>query len=192
MKKILISALVLALIFCASSCAAEKSVRKGVSETSMTGAIAGATVDPSSTEEDISKKYSSPIRTEAATEEMTGAPGIDVDLASMSSTVVYAEVYLMVTTPEDYVGKTIHMRGTYKSTYFDETDTHYHYCVIKDATACCQQGLEFIWSGEHAYPADYPAEDAEVEISGVYSSYEELGQTYYCVSTDAIELVGQE
>ncbi|MBQ9066103.1 MAG: hypothetical protein IJ133_01055, partial [Clostridia bacterium] len=37
--------------------------------------------------------------------------GIDIDLLSMSNTMVYTVVYSIVVSPEEFVGKTIRMRG---------------------------------------------------------------------------------
>lgn len=113
---------------------------------------------------------------------------IDIDLTIMSSTMVYVEVYNMMTQPEDYLGKTIKVRGEYYVSYYDVTEQYYHFVVIADATACCTQGLEFVWQGEHIYPEDYPADGKEIELTGVFSSYEEEGITYYCIDTDTIHI----
>ncbi len=40
-------------------------------------------------------------------------PGIDVDLTTLSGTMVYSEVFNMIANPEDYVGKTIKMQGQF-------------------------------------------------------------------------------
>lgn len=109
-----------------------------------------------------------------------------VDLTVLSSTMVYAEVYNMMSYPEDYLGKTIKMIGLYYPGYFEQTDKTYHFAVIADAAACCSQGIEFIWNGEHKYPDDYPEEGSIIEITGIFKSYEESGETYYYVATDEI------
>ena len=111
---------------------------------------------------------------------------VDVDLTRLSSIMVYSEVYNMVTSPDDYMGKTVKMKGLYYASYYDETDQYYHYIIIEDATECCQQGLEFIWSGTHNYPEDYPEDGTEVEVNGVFGSYEELGITYYYIAVEDI------
>lgn len=111
---------------------------------------------------------------------------VDVDLASLSSTMVYAEVYNMMMTPEDYVGKTIKMKGLYYASPNPEMDIIYHFVIIEDATACCAQGLEFIWNGEHTYPEDFPSSEVPVEVTGVWGSYEELGNIYYYVAADSV------
>ncbi len=115
-----------------------------------------------------------------------GDGSVDVDLTALSSTMVYAEVYNMMTDPDAYMGKTIKMSGQYYSSYFEETEQYYFFVVISDATACCQQGIEFIWNGEHTYPEDYPEDGTEVEVTGVFGSYQELDQTYYCLTVDDI------
>ena len=115
--------------------------------------------------------------------------GVDIDLTALSSTLVYAEVYNMMMSPEDYMGQTIKMKGTYHPLYFEETGKYYHYVVIEDAAACCQQGIEFIWDGEHVFPDDYPLEGTEVEVVGVFDTYEELGERYPYVATDEIKII---
>lgn len=115
---------------------------------------------------------------------------IDVDLTVLSSTIVYGEVYNMMITPEDYVGKTVKMRGAfaiYQTFLPDGTpdpDDIYFACVIADATACCVQGIEFLWSGEHVYPDDYPALDSEITVTGEFQTYTEDG-FLYCHLIDA-------
>jgi hypothetical protein len=113
---------------------------------------------------------------------------IDVDLTTLSSTMVYAEVYNMMTVPNEYMGKTIKMGGQYYANYYEETGLYYHCVIIADATACCQQGLEFKWNGDHTYPDDYPADNSEIEVVGVFGSYDELGQTYYYLAVDNITI----
>ena len=61
-----------------------------------------------------------------------GADGIDVDLTTLSQTMVYSEVYNMMETPEDYVGKTIKMRGLYSYYYDEGTKNEYHACIVQD------------------------------------------------------------
>ena len=111
---------------------------------------------------------------------------IDVDLTALSSTMRSAEIYNMQARPAGYVGKTVKMRGNYFSSYSEEKDTQYHFVLIPDAAACCQQGMEFIWTGEHTYPDDYPEINQYIEVIGVYDVYEEDGNFFYYVATEGI------
>ena len=113
--------------------------------------------------------------------------GVDVDLTLMGSDLVYATVYQMMSKPEEYEGKTIRIEGKYYASYYPITDKYYNYCLIADALACCSQGLEFELAGGTVYPDDYPADQSEVVVTGVFETYtEEAGQTfYYCRLRDA-------
>lgn len=122
-------------------------------------------------------------------EKSAASENVDVDLTVLSSTVVYGEVYNIMTQPDEYMGKTIKMSGSYYAAHSDETNQYYHYIIIADAAACCQQGLEFIWSGDHKYPEDYPKDETKAEVIGVFSSYEELGHTYYYLAVNNITLL---
>ncbi len=99
--------------------------------------------------------------------------GIDIDLTKLSSVLVYSQVYEIMYAPEDFVGKTIRMQGTYSSYYDEGTDTLYNACIIRDATACCAQGIEFVLTDDYAYPEDYPKDGDEVTVTGVFDIYEE-------------------
>jgi hypothetical protein len=114
---------------------------------------------------------------------------VDIDITKLSSTMVYAEVSNIMASPDDYMGKTIKVRGKFNASYFDQTDKYYYYVVVSDATACCQNGIEFIWNGSHIYPDDYPAANSEIEVVGTFSSYVELDTTYYYLSIDSITVI---
>ena len=106
-------------------------------------------------------------------------PGvIDLDLTTMSSTMVYSNVLQMMMTPEAYQGATIRLRGNLTYYRDEETGREYFAAVIQDATACCAQGIEFVWKGEHHWPQDYPPEDTEVTVTGVFDLYEENDNLY--------------
>lgn len=115
----------------------------------------------------------------------SGAPGSgsgdssdQLDLTKLSSTMVYSEVYNMMTTPQDYVGKTVTMRGQFAIYQGETPDKVYYAVIIPDATACCSQGLEFVLAGEDTYPEGYPEEGQELTVTGEFQTYEEEGQTY--------------
>ena len=70
---------------------------------------------------------------------------VDVDLTVLSSTMVYSEVYNMMMTPENYIGKVVRMNGlcsTFESVAVDGQEARVYYtCIIFDATACCSHCL---------------------------------------------------
>ena len=100
---------------------------------------------------------------------------VDLDLTQLSSTMVYSEVYNIMTRPEDYVGQTIRMEGQCLSAYYEPTKTTYYSIVVQDATACCAQGIEYILSDGQTYPAD----GGDATVVGRFESYDEEGTVWY-------------
>ena len=107
------------------------------------------------------------------------ASAVDIDLTVLSSTMVYSEVYNMMTDPESYIGKTIKAKGPFSYYYAEEAQKYYFAVIIADATACCSQGLEFVLEGDYTYPDDYPEVGEEITIEGVFNTYYE-GTYLYC------------
>lgn len=105
---------------------------------------------------------------------------IDVDLTTLSSTMVYSEVYNMLTEPERYEGKTVRMAGGYSAFLDENTGTIYRVCMIADATACCAQGMEFILTDDN-----YPEMESDITVVGTFQTYTENG-TQYCHLVDAV------
>jgi len=103
---------------------------------------------------------------------------IDLDLAGMSGTIVYAQIYNLLCDPFPWLGRIIRMAGYYS--FYEDTEhgTVYHACVIPDATACCAQGIEFVLAGEFAWPDDYPEAGEDITVTGRLEMYEEDGYSY--------------
>ncbi len=112
---------------------------------------------------------------------------IDIDLTKLSATMVYTEVYNMMTYPENYVGKTVKMTGQFASLYDEMNDVYYFACIVKDATACCAQGIEFVTTDDFSYPDNYPVEGEDVTVVGVFDTYWE-GNLIYCTLRNSLLL----
>ena len=148
------------------------------------------------TETTESEKASSDVESNKGIEDtISGAENVrdtdetvDYDLTQMSSDMVYATVYQMMVTPEEYEGKTFRIDGNFYATYYEATKKYYFYCIIQDATVCCAQGMEFIWDdGSHIYPDEYPEDNAEIVVEGTFETYREDGdENLYCRLSDAI------
>lgn len=114
----------------------------------------------------------------AQTEKANNDRPVDLDLTAISGTVVYSQVYDMMMQPEAYLGQKIRMRGNFSYYQDPDTGTEYFAAVIADATACCAQGIEFVWKGEHSFPQDYPPLDTEITVTGTFGTYIENGYMY--------------
>lgn len=129
-----------------------------------------------------------PTATPATTPEPTATPnldGIDVDLTTLSSTMVFAEVSAMVRTPEDYLGKTVRMEGqlaVYPANPALGID-YFYTVMIQDATACCQAGMEFVWDG-----GTLPAEGTNLTVTGTFASYDCGGLPSYHIVANTVEV----
>ena len=128
-------------------------------------------------------------RTEAPTAPQKGAASngllIDIDLTAMSASMVYAQVYDMLTHPEEYLGKTVKMAGQF-AVYQGDT-RNYYACVIADATACCAQGIEFLPASALTYPDEFPSLDTYITVIGTFDTYREENYEF-CQLIDAILL----
>ena len=129
---------------------------------------------------ETTENVSSITPTEKKTE--TAGP-VDVDLTKLSATMVYSEVYNMLSSPEKYLGKTIKMTGRFNC--INENNRYYFCCIISDATACCAQGLEFVLKDGGKYPDDYPPLESEITVTGIFDTYME-GTTPYCQLINAV------
>ena len=126
---------------------------------------------------------------ESGTSETGGKSKVNVDLTVLNDTMAYAQLENILGDPDKYFNKTIRASGDYSVVYPEIGGQHYHLIAIGDATACCQQQIEFIWKGKHEYPADYPAQGDKIEICGIFTSYTENGQKYYCIKTDDVVIL---
>ena len=178
MKKLFCVVLIVLTLTSLSACGSEKD--KGTTD--------NQAPNPSVSQNQTTEKSSESAPTTSKSAQ--SADGIDVDLTKLSSTMVYSEVYNMMNAPGDYIGKTIKMKGQFAIGYVYNTDgtpdesTARFACVIADATACCSQGLEFILTGEHTYPNDYPELGSEITVTGTFEVYTENG-FQYCRLVDA-------
>ena len=134
-----------------SSVSGKKKVNNGKSVNDVLEKQTKAEEQKEQTEEKDKKKESTD------TSENTGTEDVDYDLTEMNSDIVYATVYQMMVEPEQYEGKTIRIDGIYYISKDEATGNTYHFCVIKDALACCAQGLEFVRKNEEELSdEDYP------------------------------------
>ena len=67
---------------------------------------------------------------------------VDVNLSIMNSTMTYSKVYDMMYYPENYQNMVVKMTGVFN--VYEGSSKVYPAVIIKDATACCSQGIEFI------------------------------------------------
>ena len=103
---------------------------------------------------------------------------VDIDLTQLSTTMLFSEISEMNYNPEDYIGKTVKIKGQFAAYPKDDKTGYYTVALVSDVTACCSQGLEFILAGKDSYPKGYPEEGSEITVVGSFETYQEYGETY--------------
>jgi len=120
-----------------------------------------------------------------SSDKSSSKPTVDIDLTTMKKTMVYATVNDMMMHPDKYMGKTMKMSGLHDRSYDYQTGKYYHYVVIEDATACCQQGMEFVLPEQYK-EEDYPKLNTKIDVVGVFDSYDEDGVSYFYIEAERV------
>ncbi len=89
---------------------------------------------------------------------------VDYDLTQLSNTIVYSQVFDMLSNPSKYDGKIFRLQGILTSYKDDETNETYYACIVPDASVCCSEGLEFVIIQGNSYPLP----GTEIFVTGVF------------------------
>ena len=109
----------------------------------------------------------------------------ELDLTGMSGTMLYTMIYNMMTQPDDYLGRTIHVKGQFSAYVDEKSGRSYYACYIADAAGCCAQGLEFFPAAVLTYPDDFPEPGTDISVRGELALMQEENGFQYLVVKDA-------
>ena len=98
---------------------------------------------------------------------------VDIDLTVMSSTMIYSTVFQFLIDWETSEGKIVKIKGDYTPFFRKEKQKLYHNVIVRDATACCKEGLEFVWGDGNHFDSEFPPSGTEVIVTGVFELYYE-------------------
>lgn len=108
---------------------------------------------------------------------------IDYDLTNMSSTMIYAEVFNMLIEPEKYENKRVKMKGFF-TIYNEGSNDEVYSVIVPDATACCQQGIEFFYD----FKDNKPVANSEITVTGIFNVHMlNDGISYNYIKAEKIE-----
>lgn len=187
MNKIKYRMLILGTGICLlTGCGREDSVKQTMeTQNAVDKVLNSQTTETDSTETETVGMWQTEKTTEMGT--MTeaaeaGADGVDVDLTVMGSDMVYATVFQMMSVPDQYIGKRVRMKGNHYGAYGETAGRYFHYCVIKDAMACCQQGIEFMMGDTpDTDQSEYPENNTDIIVEGTFETYTvENDENVYC------------
>ncbi len=132
-------------------------------------------------DEILAETAPTPAPTPAATTGPYKTQGaVEVDLSAMSVTMIYANLYMMVTMPEDYLGKNIKMTGEFD--VYESPDGEVYFAVaVTDEEACCRQGFALEFLDDSSYPNGFPAANSEITVVGRFEAMQhpDWSMTYY-------------
>jgi len=94
---------------------------------------------------------------------MTATEGVDFDISVMNANMVYAQVFDMMMQPEVYKDKIIRISGDYYRLP-DNKGNMTNAVIIRDALACCQQGMEFKWD----FGETVPERETHITVTGPF------------------------
>ena len=94
---------------------------------------------------------------------MTATEGVDFDISVMNANMVYAQVFDMMMQPEVYKDKIIKISGDFYQLP-DNKGKMTNAVIIRDALACCQQGMEFKWD----FGEEVPAQETHITVTGPF------------------------
>ena len=96
---------------------------------------------------------------------------VDYDLTQLSNTVVYSQVFDMLSNPSKYDGKIFRLQGILTSYEDDETNETHYSCIVPDASVCCSEGIEFVIIEGNTYPLP----GTEIFVTGIFEKYNRNG-----------------
>lgn len=93
-----------------------------------------------------------------------------VDLTGANDTSAYAFLVSLSLSPDEYVGKTLRLKGAFRSFYDEERDVLYMACFVSDATLCCAQGI-YLLPDVRPSAESLPPDGAAVTVEGVVAPF---------------------
>jgi hypothetical protein len=96
----------------------------------------------------------------------------------MPQKLAYTTANRMNMMSEEYLGQIVKMNGICSIFHDEKRDIYFFTCEINDETACCTLGIEFELLDDYKFPDDFPKENDEVTVVGVFDTYKEGARTY--------------
>ena len=88
-----------------------------------------------------------------------------LDLSRMNSTILFAKLYEISQSAEEYKGKTFRMNGYYELAKDEIDGKKYHVLLLSDAAACCNFSFEMEWDAHEKIPK----KGSQVTVEGIFN-----------------------
>ena len=114
---------------------------------------------------------------------------VDLDLAALGPLMAYATIKNISLTPEDHLGTTIRVMGSYFNFFSPDIEEYVHFIFV-DEGECCEQGFEIRMEDGWGNPEEFIDLGTKIEVVvGVYSVSEENGRKSFYLSVTPDYLV---
>jgi len=114
---------------------------------------------------------------------------VDIDLSELSMTLIEAEYQRIVSSSEEYKGKTIKLYGSYQAMQIDNDGNVAHFIIVIPGDECCQMGFEFKRDESYSFPDDYPSQNSMILITGKLDKHERFGASYTYIDVNEFTVV---
>ena len=96
------------------------------------------------------------------------------------------ELDTILITPDEYLNKTVVLKGVYENNAFEGSPSIRHMCVVKNEDDDYQTFIEFVLKDGQAYPSE---EGREITIKGKFEAYDnDCGGSFYrLVNAEIVE-----
>ena len=116
---------------------------------------------------------------------------VDIDLTGFNANMLYAEVYNMEMNSDDYEGKSVRLTGEF-ACYIKNLDENGNpiaeeevfVCLVSDAMACCQSGMEFIPEPDAKFWQERPPKGSPITVTGVFHTFAIEGVWFKSIRLD--------
>ncbi len=109
---------------------------------------------------------------------------LDYDLTTLSSAMIYAQVYEMMNNPTNYLEKTFKINGYHERTIIENREEETSFIIIADALACCATGIEMKFDDG----IEIPEISQTIVVEAVFTSELKNGQHYYYLQVEKLEI----
>ena len=114
-------------------------------------------------------------------EERVDSTGSYIDFTAYSRSAVFTELGYLSFDPDYFVGKTLKLSGEFLVSEDDYLGVTFYGCVVKDATACCMQGVDFVPAPGFEKMVASLSNGDPLTVEGVFETYTLGGYRLYRV-----------
>ena len=109
---------------------------------------------------------------------------VDVDLTVLNAIMLSGELNnIFVNNPNNYIGKTIKVNGTYTESFPGENNEIFHFVLVYIDSCCTPRPIMFFPAGEFISPEL----GTQIEVTGIFNEFPEY-DLYYLDESEVVAI----